>query len=580
MSKREPFTKLQSEANKLSKSTSTIVKPSQMEIKNIGTVIYNPRQKTVRRNQLAVFCDGCEAWYHLKCSGLSKDAFQALGNSVLEWHCLTCSLPCFSDSFFDSSLSSHAGFMTDSKFNSSTGGTTDVLAGLREHANKQCLIGNLNINSLPGKFPEMQEWIETFDILSVQETKIDRTFPISQFAVKGYNTYRRDRKKGGGGLLLFIRSSIPSYQVKIKCKELEAILVDVQLGRHHFSLLSVYKPPSVNNETFTTEMGVILDAAISNRPDVICIGDFNADILNPMENSKQGRTLLDICDIYDLHNLIMEPTRISSTRKSCLDVFLTNAPKFALKSGTYESGLSDHMLIYTVLNTNLMKPKTTLIKGRSFKNFNEDEFNNDLRFVPFNVAHVFDDIDDTCWAWEKLYSNVLDDHAPMKTRKHKTASGQSKFITPVIRKAIRARNALKRKYNKTRTMEDWEAYRSMRNRVVTMRRKSVMRHFEQLCINRSGNPKEFWKAIRPFMHSKNRTPYNQVTLKEGNTVIRDQEQVAETLNDYFINVANDLDTQGHTTISAQSHASYIPVDCVHSFGFRLTNHHEVKAVQQ
>ena len=196
-------------------------------------------------------------------------------------------------------------------------------------------------------------------------------------------------------------------------------------------------------------MGVILDAAISNRPDVICIGDLNADILNPTENSKQGRTLLDICDIYDLHNLIMEPTRISSTRKSCLDVFLTNAPKFAFKSGTYESGLSDHMLIYTVFNTNLMKPKTTLIKGRSFKNFNEDEFNNDLRFVPFNVAHVFDDIDDICWAWEKLYSNVLDDHAPMKTRKHKTASGQSKFITPVIRKAIRARNALKRKYNKT-----------------------------------------------------------------------------------------------------------------------------------
>ena len=133
-------------------------------------------------------------------------------------------------------------------------------------------------------------------------------------------------------------------------------------------------------------MGVILDAAISNRPDVICIGDLNADILNPMENSKQGRTLLDICDIYDLHNLIMEPTRISSTRKSCLDVFLTNAPKFGLKSGTYESGLSDHMLIYTVLNTNLMKPKTTLIKGRSFKNFNEDEFNNDLRFVPFNLS--------------------------------------------------------------------------------------------------------------------------------------------------------------------------------------------------
>ena len=123
-------------------------------------------------------------------------------------------------------------------------------------------------------------------------------------------------------------------------------MFDIQVGQQHFSLLSAYKPLSVKNEIFTKEMIVLLDLAILNRPDVIYIGDLNSDLLHPVDNGKQGRNLLDICDLYDLHNLINEPTKVSSTKESCLDA-----------------------------------------------------------------------IDDIYWAWERLYNNVLDDHAPIKCKK-------------------------------------------------------------------------------------------------------------------------------------------------------------------
>ena len=119
--------------------------------------------------------------------------------------------------------------------------------------------------------------------------------------------------------------------------------------------------------------------------------------------------------------------------------------------------------------------------------------------MPFDVAYVFDDINDTCWAWEKMYTDVLNDHAPIKSRKIRSAPGQSKFITPEIRKAMWKRNALKRKYYKTRSSVDWEAFRTQRNRVVSMRRKSVVSYFDRLCVSRVGNPREFWRAVRPFM---------------------------------------------------------------------------------
>ena len=55
-----------------------------------------------------------------------------------------------------------------------------------------------------------------------------------------------------------------------------------------------------------------------------------------------------------------------------------------------------------------------------------------------------------------MYVNVLDNHAPMKVRKFKNASGKSKFITSEIRKVMWIRNAMKRKYYKTRSENDWE----------------------------------------------------------------------------------------------------------------------------
>lgn len=111
-------------------------------------------------------------------------------------------------------------------------------------------------------------------------------------------------------------------------------------------------------------MYALLDSAIANRSNVMCLGDLNCDTLHSLDGGKEGRTWLDICDIYDMVNLITEPTRICKTNESCLAIIATNAPVFELQSGTIEPGLSDHKLVYTVLNRKVMKPKTLITIGR------------------------------------------------------------------------------------------------------------------------------------------------------------------------------------------------------------------------
>ena len=64
---------------------------------------------------------------------------------------------------------------------------------------------------------------QKIDTLSVSATKIDDTFPLTQFCVEDYSTpYRLGRICKGWGLLLYVRGDIPSKQIKSKFIENEA----------------------------------------------------------------------------------------------------------------------------------------------------------------------------------------------------------------------------------------------------------------------------------------------------------------------------------------------------------------------
>ena len=101
---------------------------------------------------------------------------------------------------------------------------------LRDTNHKKCLIASLNVNSLPNKFVEIKECLcgGVFYIISIQETKIDKTFLNSQFYIEGLKYFHRDWKKGGGSIIVYIKENIIAQQKKITCKQLETILLQLQ----------------------------------------------------------------------------------------------------------------------------------------------------------------------------------------------------------------------------------------------------------------------------------------------------------------------------------------------------------------
>ncbi|KXJ09308.1 RNA-directed DNA polymerase from mobile element jockey [Exaiptasia diaphana] len=151
-------------------------------------------------------------------------------------------------------------------------------------------------------------------------------------------------------------------------------------------------------------------------------------------------------------------------------------------------------------------------------------------------------VDDVYWCWEKMYNQVLDDHALIRSFKRRSHT-RSPFITNEVRQCIRQRDATKKIYYKTRSSTDWEKYRKLRNKVVKMRRKATKEHFQQLCKEKRGDQKKFWKTIKPYINARKNqnTRGETITLKDNGEIIRDQQQVSEILNTFFASVSSKMD---------------------------------------
>ena len=77
------------------------------------------------------------------------------------------------------------------------------------------VIFHLNINSPSNKFDQLKLIIKNkVDILVRTETKLDSSFPDSQFIIDGFRQpYRLDRNKHGAGVMIFVSVDIPSKLV-------------------------------------------------------------------------------------------------------------------------------------------------------------------------------------------------------------------------------------------------------------------------------------------------------------------------------------------------------------------------------
>ena len=112
---------------------------------------------------------------------------------------------------------------------------------------REILLIHLNVNSLQNKVEEVGLLIRKIkaQVFFLTETKIDNTYPDSQFALSSYNIFRKDGKKGGGGVMAYHSDTLLSKRLGLPWKftTIERLVIQSKFGRHDVFIVGICRPP-------------------------------------------------------------------------------------------------------------------------------------------------------------------------------------------------------------------------------------------------------------------------------------------------------------------------------------------------
>ena len=410
------------------------------------------------------------------------------------------------------------------------------------------------------------------DLIAFNETRLDANITDNTTNLDGYDIVRKDRSRNGGGVCIYLRSSI-NYKIRddLVPSELEAVCVEIIKPHSKPSVVTtVYRPPSALSEFFD-HFEKLIKAIDNENKEMYILGDLNCDLLRPDKDYNiPTKKIKSLYELYQLSQLIDEATRVTMTTTSLIDHMVTNTPEKISDSGVIHTGISDHSLIFAIRKISVIKKQENIVEMRNMKNFNEEKFVAELLKQHWEQVYFFAEDPNDMWEiWKKIFVEVLDKHAPLQCKKIR--SKKVPWITSDIKKLINTRDKLKRKAILTNLENDWFDYKTSRNKVNIELRNAKKDYYSSKIADQKFNPKKAWKSINNLLGRQNKpTVVNEINL-DGKSFTTPKD-IAEGFNDYFSNIGPDLaskiDTSNYNfetyTKTAESEfAAFQPVTVSH-----------------
>ena len=422
---------------------------------------------------------------------------------------------------------------------SNTGiGPLNTLKKIRVSNLNRVIIGHLNINSLRNKYEALKSVINgNIDTLVITETKIDQSFPVCQFFIEGYSPpFRFDCDANGGGVIIYINEDIPAKLLKDHAapKNIEGSFLEINLKKYKWLLFGGYNASKDNILHFVNEIGPVIDHYMPKYDNFLILGDFNSEMSED--------AMRDFSETYNLSNMIKERTCFKNpSNPSLIDLILTNRPRSFQDSHVIETGLSDHhKMTITVLRVFFQKQTPITVKYRDYKKFDQSLFRYNLLKKLNNVNEGKVDYE----TFERVFIELLDLHAPMKEKYMR--ANNSPFMNKSLHKAVMTRSRLRNKFLKNPSNATTMNYTKYRNYCTGLFKKEKKTFYDNLDTKSITDNRKFWKTVKPLFSDKPITN-NKITLLEGEEIISDNFEIAETLNAFFTNVVENLDIQGFNT---------------------------------
>ena len=200
-------------------------------------------------------------------------------------------------------------------------------------------------------------------IIGITESWANKDITNAELGLEGYVMFRKDRiGRRGGGVLLYIKDTIPAYEVQLQeeadCNE--AIWCNLVTGHTAVIIGVVYRCPNItkqNNEKIHNAINEV------SKGDCIIMGDFNHGYIKwdtLQSTGVEDSTFLCLGQDNFLTQHVFEPTRAARV----LDVVLSSQKEFVDNVEIQEPlGSSDHNQLHFNINIKSDNKKLNNVGG-------------------------------------------------------------------------------------------------------------------------------------------------------------------------------------------------------------------------
>ena len=213
-----------------------------------------------------------------------------------------------------------------------------------------------------------------------------------------------------------------------------------------------------------------------------------------------------------------------------------------------------------------------IFESRQLKCFNKEKYLEDLGQMYWEDLVDYDNPDAIVYLWTKMFTGILDKHAPLRKRKGKNT--YSPLVTTDLVKKRRSRDILTKRALALNSEILMHAHRNLRNQVNRENERLKQQYFSNEIKRAEGDIKGTWKTVNKLLNKGSKTteiPY----LEEDWEIITDPQNTADRLNTYFLTTGEKL----NSTFTANDNSS-LPPQVNSRFRFKIITEFSVlKAIK-
>ena len=236
--------------------------------------------------------------------------------------------------------------------------------------------------------------------------------------------------------------------------------------------------------------------------EIVIFGDLNFNY--KLDESLSSNPVHLIENLFQLSQIVTEPTRKTLTSSTVIDVILTSVPEKHLESRVLTAAFSDHYSVFTVIDTIKQHGKNgdhKCIRFRDFEHCDEQAFVNDILHSE-TLENVMSQTDvlKGWYMWKNEFLKVSNKHAPIVERRLK--SRNNPWITPNIIKLMYRRDFLHKRAVTLKDESAWEEYKNMRNTVNREVNITKRNYYDNLVTLSRNEPTILLRKINDLVREK------------------------------------------------------------------------------